>query len=363
MAGVSRGTINGVLQTDHRISQSALHTLSEGLEKWAQQPTVRTNYNITYDELGDQMGCSISHAYNLAAEQENKRYEEGVNSLINRRKQIAKRYADKLAKLKHLNILRVKSITSESKQPVYDLETASHTFLANGFYTHNCHYIPADTFSQLAMIDTTYRIGVSASPYREDDRTEFIFALTGMPVGMNWNNLVKYGNVEYPDVHVYLYRTQRQKRQDLYDMASQKPGKGLIFCDSKDRGNEISDELNIPFVSGDTPPDKRMDIIDQNNRVVASRVADEGMSLPDLNWSIEHDFQGSSSRQELQRLGRVMHGDDTSPDDETPTSESPTIGSNGLHIVQMTDDEMEKFGDRLQALQEKGINTQLERRA
>lgn len=39
------------------------------------------------------------------------------------------------------------------------------------------------------MIDTKYRIGLSASPYREDDRTEYIFALTGMPVGIDWQDL------------------------------------------------------------------------------------------------------------------------------------------------------------------------------
>ncbi|WP_241432276.1 hypothetical protein [Halogeometricum borinquense] len=42
--------------------------------------------------------------------------------------------------------------------------------------------------------------------------------ITGMPVGIDWQDFVRYGVVEYPDVHVYSYRTKRQKRQDLYSL-------------------------------------------------------------------------------------------------------------------------------------------------
>lgn len=228
------------------------------------------------------------------------------------------------------------------------------------------HYTPADRFSQLAMIDTKYRIGLSASPYREDDRTEYIFALTGMPVGINWEELVQYGVVEYPDVHVYSYRTQRQKRQDLYDLVQQKPGSGLVFSDSRDAGERISEELEIPFVNGDTPAEDRLDIIRNNRVVVASRVADEGMSIPDLDWTIEHDFLGSSRRQEMQRTGRLMHGDQEeslTTGDAVEGEDEAVTAANGLHIVQMTDDEIEQHSERLYSLEEKGFDIQYERRA
>lgn len=227
-----------------------------------------------------------------------------------------------------------------------------------------CHYIPADTFSQLAMIETDYRIGLSASPYREDDRTEYIFALTGMPIGMDWEELVQYGVVEYPDVHVYSYRTQRQKRQDLYQLVEQRPGNGLVFCDSRDDGDTVSEKLDVPFVNGDTPSDDRMDIINDNPVTVVSRVGDEGMSIPDLDWSIEHQFLGKSRRQAMQRTGRLMHGnDDTGTDPSTEDGDLAVESSSGVHIVQMTDDEIEKYGERLYSLQEKGFNIQFERRA
>jgi DNA excision repair protein ERCC-3 len=230
------------------------------------------------------------------------------------------------------------------------------------------HYIPANKFSQLAMLDTDYRLGLSASPYREDDRTEYIFALTGMPVGVDWQDLMRHGVVEYPDVHIYSYRTQRQKRQDLYDLVEKKSGNGLVFCDGRDEGEEISEQLDVPFVNGDTPAEERLDIIKDHRVVVASRVADEGMSIPSLDWTIEHDFLGGSRRQELQRSGRVMHGrNDTSEQPEGDAEgdgEDPVVdASDGLHIVQMTDDEIEKHGDRLYSLEEKGFNLEYQRRA
>lgn len=208
-----------------------------------------------------------------------------------------------------------------------------------------CHTLPANTFSRLATLDTTYRIGLSATPYREDERTDYIFALTGHPVGIEWRELIEYGDLEFPEVDVYLYRTQRQKREDLSVLASE-PGKTLIFCDGIDAGKRLSEELDIPFVYGETPKSDRMDILRDNRVVIGSRVADEGVSLENLDRVIEYQFHGGSRRQELQRAGRVMHG----------------TGGTGQHIVQMTDDEYENFGNRLYSLEEKGMDIRVERR-
>jgi DNA excision repair protein ERCC-3 len=224
------------------------------------------------------------------------------------------------------------------------------------------HYVPANQFSKLATISTDYRIGLSASPYREDNREEYIFALTGVPVGMDWQDLVRLGAVEYPDVRVFSYRTQRQKREDLYELVDQKPGDGLIFCDSLEQGEVISDELDVPFVNGDTPADNRIDIIKENRVVVVSRVADEGLSIPSLDWTIEHDFLGKSRRQEMQRTGRLMHGDQTG-DDGGQRGDAAADASAGLHVIQMTDEEIENSSERLWSLEEQGFNIDYQRRA
>jgi len=208
-----------------------------------------------------------------------------------------------------------------------------------------CHTLPANTFSKLATLDTNYRIGLSATPYREDERTDFIFGLTGFPVGIEWTELVEYGDFDYPEVTVYLYQSRAQKREDVCDLISN-PGKTLVFCDSIDAGNDLSERLDVPFVSGETPKQQRMDIFRDNRVVIGSRVADEGLSMDELDRVIEYDFHGGSRRQELQRAGRVMHSEGI-----------------GQHIIQMTDDEYENYGSRLYSLEEKGMDIEFIRRA
>jgi DNA excision repair protein ERCC-3 len=205
------------------------------------------------------------------------------------------------------------------------------------------HHLPANSFSKLAMINTKYRLGLSASPYREDGRTDYIFALTGYPVGLKWRELIELGVVEEPDIKVYLYSTQHRKQQDAAEAITERTGKILVFCDSIQKGKQLSKKLNVPFVHGQTR--NRMEIFDGNRVVIGSRVADEGLSVDDLECVIEYDFHGGSRRQEAQRVGRVMHGD-----------------GEGEHVLMMTDDEYEKCGSRLYSLEEQGFNIRIERR-
>jgi DNA excision repair protein ERCC-3 len=206
------------------------------------------------------------------------------------------------------------------------------------------HHLPANTFATLSTIDTETRIGLSASPYREDGRTEYIFALTGYPVGLKWQELVALGAVDTPDADLYLYSTERQKVADVQAIVDEYPGKILVLCDSLDRGSELADELGVPFVSGETTD--RMETFREHRVVIGSRVADEGLSLDQLDVVLEHDFHGGSRRQEAQRYGRVMHGDD----------------GEGKHIIQMTDAEYDRYSSRLMALEEQGINIVPQRR-
>lgn len=207
------------------------------------------------------------------------------------------------------------------------------------------HVLPANTYAKLSTLDTTFRIGTSATPYREDQRTDAVFALCGVPIGVEWQELMEHTDIEYPDVDVFLYASQDEKRRDLEDLALRDIGKTLVFVERIDAGKELEKLLDVPFIYGETPKENRLDIIANNRVVIASRVADEGISIADLDRVIEYQFHGSSRRQELQRAGRVMHG-----------------AGVGHHIVQMTDEEYNKFSRRLYSLEEKGIDIRLERR-
>lgn len=206
------------------------------------------------------------------------------------------------------------------------------------------HHLPANTFSKLATLNTKYRIGLSASPYREDGRTEYIFALTGFPVGLKWRELITLGVVQEPDVKVYLYSTSSQKRADVAHIVNSRVGKILVYCDSIIPGKHLSRELDVPFVYGETRD--RMKILRENRVVIASRVADEGVSLPDLDVVVEYDFLYGSRRQEAQRAGRVMHG-----------------AGEGEHIIMMTEDELDRYEKRLYSLEEQGFRIRFERRS
>ena len=205
-----------------------------------------------------------------------------------------------------------------------------------------CQHLPADVFSSLATVNTKYRIGLSASPYREDNRTEYIFALTGKPVGVDWNELIAQGILQYPEVTVYLVQNPEHKTRVLQELLEEsRQGKTIVFSDRIKQGKALSEQFGIPFVYGDTT--NRMGTIENNNIVLLSRVGDEGISLPNLERVIQFSFFGGSRRQEMQRAGRLMHhqkeyGDETS------------------HIVLMTQAEYRKYSRRFHGIIERGMN-------
>jgi len=203
-----------------------------------------------------------------------------------------------------------------------------------------CQKLPANTFSRLALVNTKYRIGLSASPHREDGREAYIFALTGFPIGLNWEEYMKTQGKKYHPINVYIVQTDVQKEKKALSLVNRNK-KTLIFSDSLDIGSKISKKLGVPFVYGDTQ--NRLEIIRDNPVCVVSRVADLGISIKDLNHIIEVDFLFGSRQQELQRTGRLMHSESTDT----------------KHDIIMTQKELEMYGKRLWSLQEKGFKVKI----
>jgi len=202
-----------------------------------------------------------------------------------------------------------------------------------------CQRLPADTFSRLAVIKTKYRLGLSASPHREDGRESYIFALTGFPIGLNWQEYMKTVGRAYHPINVHIVRSgvsKVKKLKELVDFGK----KTLIFCDTIEIGKAISRELGIPYIYGEST--NRLREIEENKVVCVSRVADLGVSIKDLQRVIEVDFLFGSRQQELQRTGRLLHAD--KPE---------------RHDIIMTEGEMQKYGKRLWALQEKGFTVKI----
>lgn len=224
-------------------------------------------------------------------------------------------------------------VTYNSWHKVKDSDWATVTF-------DECHRLPANTFSRLATIRAKYRMGLSASPYREDGRTSYIFALTGFPVGVDWTEYQRSGLVQKPSVRVQLVSNWSEKSRVTEEEVRENKGRTIVFCDSISDGRALAGRLRCPHIHGGTK--KRLDAIEGQKVIVSSRVGDEGLSLPGLTKVIEVDFLGGSRRQESQRVGRLFHSD-----------------GKGQHLVLMTHEEFDKFEGRFLALEEKGIHVEV----
>ena len=203
-----------------------------------------------------------------------------------------------------------------------------------------CHRLPAATFSRLATIKTKYRIGLSASPYREDNKTSYIFALTGYPIGMDWRSLVTILGKEFHTVTVWIVANQQAKLTKIEQLLNPST-KTLIFSDGLAFGTRIATRFNLPFIHGGSS--KRIDTAKTSTAFVASRVMDMGVSLDDLEHIIEADFLYGSRQQEIQRTGRLFH------------SESKST----RHDILMTREEFELYQKRLRSLVEKGFKVNI----
>ena len=202
-----------------------------------------------------------------------------------------------------------------------------------------CHRLPAPVWSRFATVNSKYRLGLSATPYREDGREDLIIALTGYPVGLSWEHFMRVKAIRKPKVTVKVVNNERDKMAVLEDMLKV-PMKTLVFVELIASGEKISKQFNLPFVYGDTKD--RLEIINKHLVTVVSRVGDEGISIRDLERTIEVEFLGSSRRQEAQRAYRLLH------------SVKPEIS----HTVIMTVQELDQFSKRFLALEEKGFQVE-----
>lgn len=167
--------------------------------------------------------------------------------------------------------------------------------------------LPAATFSRLAFVQTRYRLGLTATPWREDDRQHLVVALSGFPVAIRWANLINSGVLRRPRITVATVPNAEAKTGYVRTLLAGRKGRALIFCDYLEQGQALADALDVPFVHGSTP--RKLQKIAESEVVVVSRVADRGVSLPDLRLVIEVAGAGGAREQFAQRVGRLLHGD------------------------------------------------------
>ena len=210
-------------------------------------------------------------------------------------------------------------------------------FVVCGF--DEAQFLPGNNASRLSMIDSEYRVGLSATPFREDGRADLIQMMTGTALGEDWQEFKDAGYIPDVPVHVLIVNDLEHKHLALANRIRQH--KTIVFSDSIDDGKRIAYELQIPFIFSQTR--NRLQVLADNQVVVMSRVGDCGIDTQDLEEVIEFNFHHGSRAQSLQRMGRLLH------------SRKPL-----RHTVLMTLKEFSLYHKRLSALEAKGFSIRIE---
>jgi DNA excision repair protein ERCC-3 len=197
------------------------------------------------------------------------------------------------------------------------------------------HHVPSAVFRRSADLQSRHRLGLSASPVREDDKEEDIFTLIGPPIGTDWSKLFEAGFVAEPEVEIRYVPWASETDRESYgetdgherrQAAATNPAKldevrrlladhrgenALVFVDYLDQGERVADALEMPFISGETRHAVRERLLSEfrsgdRSTLVISRVGDEGIDLPNADVAIVASGLGGSRRQGAQRAGRTM---------------------------------------------------------
>ena len=202
--------------------------------------------------------------------------------------------------------------------------------------TDEAHHTPAPIWKRAADIQSKRRLGLTATPVRESGNSKEIYTLLGPPIGGDWERLFTAGEVAEPEVTIlrvpwasdsqreqYQSKTNGMKKMQAAAMNPEKVNTvdslltkhagqpTLIFVEWIDQGKYYSEQLDIPFIHGETSHEAREERYQavrdgEIDSLIVSRIGDEGIDLPDVEVCIIASTLGSSRSQTSQRVGRTM---------------------------------------------------------
>ncbi len=197
------------------------------------------------------------------------------------------------------------------------------------------HHVPAPVHRRSTSLQSKHRLGLSASPVRGDDAEDEIFTLIGPAIGTDWTALFEAGFVQEPEVEIryvpwaaetdrasYASADGHERRQRAAEnpakidetrrlLARHRDEGALVFVDYLDQGEAMAEALDVPFISGETRHPRRERLFSEfregvRDRLIISRVGDEGIDLPNADVAVVASGLGGSRRQGAQRAGRTM---------------------------------------------------------
>lgn len=203
-----------------------------------------------------------------------------------------------------------------------------------------CHRVAAPTVMGLmeALINPVYRIGLSASPWRDDGADMAIQACLGdviysktasdltpeylVPPIIRTLDVPPMGfkrNANFMQVYSHYIVHNEERNKMIVDNAvsmvhRQKPT--MVLVTRIQHGNLLQDQLSeelgfrVPFISGKDSSSVRKSILDDIRKgrlgvFIASTIADEGLDIKPLQGLVLGGA-GKSSTKALQRIGRLL---------------------------------------------------------
>jgi len=196
-------------------------------------------------------------------------------------------------------------------------------------------HVPSKVWSKTARIQSVRRLGLTATPVREDSQEKMIFSLIGVPlVDKGWLEMAEEGRiakarayeilVNMPKSHWTKY--QRGSEYEKIVLASSNPAKleaiqkllakhrddkVLILGYYVNGAIEISKKLGIPLIYGKTPHSERDQLYNrfrkgELTKLVLTSVGEEGVDLPEARIAIEVCSLYGSRMKTGQRFGRIL---------------------------------------------------------
>lgn len=202
------------------------------------------------------------------------------------------------------------------------------------------HFLPSNNAHRLSLIKCKYRMGLSATPFREDGREALIEHMAGKALHDDWKGKSAAG-LEIPrfPIKVMIVKDVEAKFAAVKELI-RRAGRCILFAEALADGRRIETENGVPFVFSGT--ENRLEVI-RNNRVIAiSRCGDAGIDIPDLETVIEFSFLGKSRAQSMQRAGRLMHSEKARQ-----------------HCVLVTAKEAQQYMQRFTVLEQRGFPLQI----
>lgn len=235
-----------------------------------------------------------------------------------------------------LTVATFQTIYSRLRSPYDKVEIEGWLQQFQAVHVDETHHIEANTYAHVMqhLPNAYYRLGYSATPMKSGDRGTYLNVVgwTGPVVShLPSEGGIKAGRLVPADVFVIgplpgrkpidldysrAYETGitwhegRNTTIILITQALRKVGPTLILVERIEHGQLLADALGVPFASGSTPGDKRVDIWEDMRQgrldcVVASVIADEGLDI----CNIEHLILAGGGRaphRQIQRIGRGM---------------------------------------------------------